>query len=144
MIPSTVLLWGFQNPTSPNWSPLPTPSLHSNSAGLHLAPQTHHVEPWLHFWVPPCSSAFILIPPVPHCSTELHLPRETSPAHTHLSGLSILLLLLQLLAPILVLNSSPVILCRSVLSPQGVPYIWFIISQPGSAQLRFLEGCSDS
>ena len=76
-------------------------------------------------------------PTHPQHLIEFQLPRETSPAHIHLSVLWILLLLLHLLAPISVLNSSPVILCRSVLSPQRLPYIWFFISQPGSALLGF-------
>ena len=95
-------------------------------------------------WMPSLFLCLYVNPTHPQHLIEFQLPCETSPAHIHLSVLWILLLLLHLLTPILVLNSSPVILCRSVLSPQRLPYIWFFISQPGSALLGFLEGCSDS
>lgn len=46
------------------------------------------------------SSVFIVIPLILQHSIEFRFPRETPPAHIHVSVLRILLLLVQLLAPI--------------------------------------------
>lgn len=115
------LSWDFRIPLNVNH--LSNTSLHSRP-GLQSAPHTHHAGlPALA--CPPCSSVFILTPLTLPCSVQFHLPHETSPAHAHHSVLRILLFLLQTLAPISVFNSSPVILCRSILPPQRAPYIWF-------------------
>lgn len=90
-----------------------------------------------------------LKPPHPPAhSIEFHLPRENSPAHIHLSVLWILLLLLQLLTPILVLNSSPVIFMQiSSLSPEGSVHLVYYLPgrlSPTWVLRRVLRQLTDS
>lgn len=137
---------GFQNSTLSNLSP---PQHQPCRSGLLPAPHAHVLSPSFafgaataHTHMSSCSCLFNAAQP--STLSEFQLPRETSSAHVRLSILQIPVSLLQLPAPSFVLNASPVILCRSVVSPQRVPHIWFIIYQPGSAPLWVLEGCSDS
>lgn len=107
MVISIVLLvLGFQNPSSSHSSPPSTPTL------LQFRPAPSPSAP---SWQAPAlplamlrptlarllySSVFIVIPLILQHSIEFRFPRETPPAHIHVSVLRILLLLVQLLAPI--------------------------------------------
>lgn len=141
MVISIVLLvLGFQNPSSSHSSPPSTPTL------LQFRPAPSPSAP---SWQAPAlplamlrptlarllySSVFIVIPLILQHSIEFRFPRETPPAqHSCLSAPNPVAFSAATCTYILVLYSSAVILCILVLFPQRVSYIWFIISQPGSA-----------
>lgn len=101
-----LLVLGFQNPSSSNSSPPSTPALlQFRPASCPSSPSWQAPALPLAMLLPTLarplySSVFIVIPLILQLSIEFHFPRETPPAHIHVSVLRILLLLVQLLAPI--------------------------------------------
>lgn len=106
VISIVLLILGCQNPSSSHSSPPSTPTLlqfrpaPSPSAPSWQAPMLPlaMLRPTLACLL--YSSVFIVIPLILQHSIEFRFPRETPPAHIHVSVLRILLLLVQLLAPI--------------------------------------------